>query len=143
MTKLENRLRLIKGAFLTFLFLLNFFSVAIYAQESDKKENKSDVLSYVEKMPQYPGGQDAMSKFISDNIVYPKQTIKEGRVFVTFIVRKNGKITDVSVLRGFDEYYDNECVRLVKMMPNWIPGEQNGKKMNVQFVLPIKISMSN
>ena len=140
MTKAENKLRLIKGAFLTFLFLLNFFSVAIYAQESDKKENKSDVLSYVEKMPQYPGGQDAMSKFISDNIVYPKQTIKEGRVFVTFIVRKNGKITDVSVLRGFDEYYDNECVRLVKMMPNWIPGEQNGKKMNVQFVLPIKIS---
>jgi len=140
MIKLENRLRVIKGAFLTFIFLLNFFSVAIYAQESDKKEAKGDVLTFVEKMPQYTGGEAAMGKFINDNIRYPKGNTKEGRVFVTFVVRKNGEVTDVSVLKGFDEYYDNECARIVRMMPNWVPGEQNGKKMNVQFVLPIKIS---
>lgn len=140
MTKAENRFRVVKWNFLALIFLLNFMSFSLHAQETDKKEDKSDALSYVEKMPQYPGGDSAMSQFISENFNNPKGNQKEGRVYVTFVVRKNGKITDVSVLRGLDEYFDKESIRVIEMMPNWIPGEEKGEKVDVKFVLPISIT---
>ena len=102
------------------------------------------VFTMVEKMPSYPGGDEARIKFLVENVKYPPEAMKkgiQGKVFVTFIVRKNGAITDVKVLRGIGGGCDEEAVRVIKLMPKWIPGEQEGKPVDVQFNLPLKFAL--
>jgi|GEM_PF-2180669 len=144
MTKTVKRGWVATLLFPVMIFSMSLISLKAVAQETTTKANEpkkgDEPYTFVEKMPQYTGGEAAMGKFINDNIRYPKGNNKEGKVYVTFVVRKNGKITDVSVLRGFDEYFDKESVRVIKIMPNWIPGEQKGKKVDVKFILPINIT---
>lgn len=98
-------------------------------------------FTVVEQMPEFPGGDQNMMKFLHDNTRYP-QMAKEsgiaGTVYVTFVVNKNGQISDVKVLRGIGGGCDEEALRVVRSMPSWIPGRQNGKSVPVQFNLPIK-----
>lgn len=103
-------------------------------------------LSYVEQMPTFPGGVEAMNKFIRNNVQYPqieKEMGISGVCYVTFVVEKTGEITGVKVVRGVPDGpgYSKEAVRVVKKMPNWNPGKQNGRKMRVQFVLPIRFTL--
>ena len=144
MTKTVKRGWVATLLFPVMIFSMSLISLKAVAQEKTTKavETKKSDEPYtsVEKMPQYPGGNSAMSQFIADNFNNPKGNQKEGRVYVTFVVRKNGKITDVSVLRGLDEYFDKESIRVIEMMPDWIPGEEKGKKVDVKFVLPISIT---
>jgi len=107
-------------------------------------EVKPPPFIVVEEMPNYPGGDDARIKFITDNVVYPvmaKESNIQGTVYVTFVVEADGSITDVKVLRGIGGGCDEEAVRVVKMMPKWNAGKQSGKSVRVQFNLPIKFTL--
>lgn len=103
-----------------------------------------DVYTVVEKMPEYPGGEEARIKFLVTNIKYPPKARKEGikgTVFVTFIIEKDGKITNVKALKGIGGGCDEEAVRVISMMPNWKPGMQRGEAVRVQFNMPIKFHL--
>ena len=95
-------------------------------------------------MPEFPGGRDAMIKFLSENIKYPEEARKQGisgRVYVTFVVEADGEITDIKLLRGIGGGCDEEAMRVVSIMPKWEPGYQRGVPVRVQFNLPIKYSL--
>ena len=93
----------------------------------------------VDTMPEFPGGQQAMMRFIAENMCFRWTDFGniQGRVTVQFTVLKTGEITDIAVVRGVDPLLDREAVRIVQSMPNWIPGKQRGEKVNVRFTLPI------
>ena len=101
-------------------------------------------FTVVEQMPEFPGGDEARVKFLRDNMKYPqmaKESGISGTVYVTFVVSKTGQISDVKVLRGIGGGCDEEAVRVVRAMPGWIAGKQNGKAVPVQFNLPIKFTL--
>jgi len=97
------------------------------------------IFSYVEKMPEFPGGEAKMYEFIGKNMKYPnkaKEANVHGKVYVQFVVEEDGKLSNIKVIRGIGSGCDEEAMRVVKMMPKWIPGEQRGKKIKVKFNLP-------
>lgn len=94
----------------------------------------------VEQMPTFPGGEMEMQKYIANNLKYPvvaQESGIQGRVTVRFVVSKTGAIENVTVIRGIDPSCDKEAVRVVKSMPKWVPGKQNGLNVPVYFTLPI------
>lgn len=93
-----------------------------------------------EVMPRFPEGEEAMMKFISDNLRYPPKASEicfQGRVVVRFLITKTGTIKDAEVIRGIHPIFDKEALRVIKSMPDWIPGRQNGENVDVYFTLPI------
>jgi TonB family protein len=107
-------------------------------------DKDKDVFTVVEKLPSYPGGDEARAKFLRENIHYPEVAMKnkiQGKVFVTFVVRADGSVTDAKVLRGIGSGCDEEALRVIKMMPKWNPGTEKGVPVNVQFNLPIKFTL--
>ena len=108
----------------------------------EKKEEQ--VFTAVEQMPQFPGGEAELMKYISNNIKYPTMAMEnniQGRVVVQFVVTKTGKIGEVKVVRSKDPDLDKEAVRVVKSLPNFIPGKMNGQAMNVWYTLPITFKL--
>lgn len=102
------------------------------------------VFMVVEKMPQFPGGDSELFNYLSQNIKYPVEAQKagiQGRVICQFIVEKDGAISNVKVLRSIDPNLDAEAVRVINAMPNWQPGEQRGKKVSVEYTLPINFRL--
>jgi TonB family protein len=102
-------------------------------------------LLVVEQNPEFKGGYEAMLKFLGANIHYPEEAKKagtQGTVFVQFVVEKTGKISNVKILRGIGKECDEEALRVVKSMPNWIPGRQNGKAVPVMFQIPVKFQLA-
>jgi protein TonB len=101
-------------------------------------------FTIVEDKPLYPGGQDAMLKFLGDNLKYPK-IAKEagilGVVIVQFIVEKDGTVGEVKIVRGLGGGCNEEAIRVVSMMPKWTPGRQRGKAVRVTFHIPLKFSL--
>ncbi|HNW90160.1 MAG TPA: TonB family protein [Bacteroidales bacterium] len=98
----------------------------------------------VEEMPEFPGGEAARKKFLSENIKYPqiaREIGTQGPVYVNFVVEKNGSITGVKILRGIGSGCDEEALRVINAMPNWIPGRQNGKEVRVQINMPIHFKL--
>ena len=98
----------------------------------------------VEQMPQFPGGDKALIKYLGDNIVYPIEALEsgiQGRVIIRFVVTKVGKIERVEVIRSVDVLLDKEAVRVVKSLPRWIPGKHKGENVNVWFTLPVNFKM--
>ena len=98
------------------------------------------VFDMVEQMPTFPGGQQELMSYLGKNIKYPtiaQENGTQGRVIIQFVVERDGSITDVHVARGGDPYLDKEAVRVVKSMPKWIPGKQNGKAVRVKFTVPV------
>jgi len=94
----------------------------------------------VEQMPVYPGGEEELMKFIHDNLHYPAVASEmglEGRVTIRFVVNSDGNVSDATVIRGFDPACDKEAIRVVKIMPKWIPGRQNGRNVPVYYTLPV------
>ena len=95
---------------------------------------------FVEQMPQYPGGEPEMRAFIAKNLRYPtiaQENGIQGRVIVRFVVSKTGEISEITVVRGIDPLCDKEAVRVIKMMPKWIPGKQNGNEVSVIYNVPV------
>lgn len=110
-----------------------------------KSEVERDtVLMIVDKMPEFPGGNSKMMEFISNNIKFPRECSEmgiQGTVYINFIVTKNGALDDIKILRGAHEALDKEALRVIKLMPNWTPGENHGKVVNVRCNLPIKFRL--
>ena len=114
------------------------------AQPEPPKEEESKVFDVVEEQPSFPGGQGALMQWLSDNIKYPviaAENGMQGRVIVQFVVSKTGSISNVNVVRGVDPSLDKEAVRVVKAMPNWTPGKQNGTTVNVRYTLPVTFKL--
>ncbi|MBE0653758.1 MAG: energy transducer TonB [Bacteroidales bacterium] len=112
--------------------------------QADEEVEEQQIFLVVENMPEFPGGEAAMYKFIGDHIEYPrmaKESGISGRVFVTFVVEKDGSVTDVQILRGIGGGCDEEAVRVIKAMPKWNPGKQRGKPVRVQYRMPIKFTL--
>lgn len=111
---------------------------------SEEETGVSKIFMVAEKMPEFPGGQEALMEYLEKNLNYPEKLQEKGitgTVYVTFVVNKNGGIEDVRVLRSLHPLLDKEAVRVVKSMPKWKPGEQRGKKVNIQYNLPIRFSL--
>ncbi len=101
---------------------------------------EEEIFMRVEKAPAFPGGQKAMMEYLMKNIKYPaacQEAGIQGRVIVSFVVNKDGTIQNVEVIRGVHEKLDAEAVRVVKSMPAWSPGEQQGRKVRSKFQLPV------
>lgn len=108
--------------------------------EPPKHEEENKVFDIVEQQPLFPGGPAALMKYLSDNTKYPvvaQENGVQGRVTVQFVVEKDGSISDVHVLRGVDPSLDKEAVRVVKSMPRWTPGKQNGITVRVNYRVPV------
>ncbi|ALO16283.1 hypothetical protein L21SP5_02660 [Salinivirga cyanobacteriivorans] len=112
--------------------------------EEEVEEEEPEIFMVVEQMPEFPGGQAELFKYISQNIQYPaiaKENGIQGKVFIQFVVGKDGSITNVTVLRGVDPSLDKEAVRVVKNMPKWKPGKQRGKPVYVRYQVPINFKL--
>lgn len=108
--------------------------------EPPKHEEENKVFDIVEQQPLFPGGPAALMKYLSENTKYPvvaQENGVQGRVTVQFVVEKDGSISDVHVLRGVDPSLDKEAVRVVKSMPRWTPGKQNGISVRVNYRVPV------
>lgn len=106
------------------------------------EENK--IFITVEQMPMYPGGDEALLGYLRDNIHYPTVAAEngvQGRVVVGFVVERDGSITDVKILRGVDPSLDREAMRVVKSMPKWTPGKQNGSAVRVKYQVPVSFRL--
>lgn len=114
--------------------------IAELQDQKVKIEEAPKVFEIVEQMPSFPGGQEEMMKWISSNLNYPVDAQERGvtgRVVIRFVVTKTGSVEDIQVLRGIDPSCDREATRVVKSMPKWNPGRQNGEAVAVYFNLPI------
>lgn len=124
---------------LLFFLILGFTTLTTArAQNTDTPCGK--VYQVVEQMPQFPGGPAAMMKFIADSLRYPSIACEnriEGRVIVKFVVDCEGNILNPLVVWSVDPLLDREAIRLVKLMPKWTPGTQNGKPVNVIGLVPV------
>ena len=105
-----------------------------------KPEVSNKVFDVVEEMPSFPGGQGALMAFLNSNIKYPvvaQENGVQGRVIVGFVVERDGSITDVKVMRSVDPSLDREAQRVIKAMPKWKPGKQNGSAVRVKYTVPV------
>lgn len=120
--------------------------VAPVAKQAVEEEiEELEIFQVVENAPAFPGGDIARQKFLQDNIKYPQMAREsgiQGSVFVTFVVERNGSVTDVKLLRGIGGGCDEEAIRVIKNMPRWEPGKQRGKPVRVQFNMPIKFTLA-
>lgn len=106
----------------------------------------NEVFTTVEIMPEYPGGKDEMVKFLSKNIKYPRKEKRkniQGTVYIKFFIDEYGDVQSIEIIRGIKDggNLDKEALRVIKKMPKWKPGTQNGKPVKVWYSLPIKFTL--
>ena len=102
-------------------------------------------LIFAEQMPEFPGGTASLNKWLSRNINYPETAVNlglHGRVYLNFVVDKNGSISDIKVTRGVDEILDKEAIRVISEMPKWKPGRQNGQPVKVAYNIYISFQLN-
>ena len=120
---------------------LNSNRAKIKKHVHQKKHNEEKVYEVVEQMPSFPGGQEALMTYINNNIKYPDEVCGQGRVVVSFIVEKDGSITNATIRRSVDPAFDREALRVISSMPKWIPGKNNGRKVRVRFNVPVQFKL--
>ena len=104
------------------------------------REEENKIFTVVEQMPSFPGGMGALMQYLSKNIKYPpfaEENNIQGRVICTFVVERDGSVTDIHIAKGVDPSLDKEAIRVVSGMPKWIPGRQNGQSVRVKYTLPV------
>ena len=109
------------------------------------EEDDEEFFMVVENMPEFPGGDLGLMKFIQKNVRYPaiaKEYNITGKVYVSFIVDKQGKVTNVKIVRGVDKNLDAEALRVVSLLPKYRPGQQRGKAVRVMFTIPINFTLN-
>ncbi len=112
----------------------------VFTSPDDKYDKTDKPFMFVEEMPEFPGGEKALLNYLATNVRYPviaQENGIQGKVYITFVVDKNGTIDNVSILRGVDKSIDNEAIRVISSMPKWKPGKQRGKAVKVQYTVPI------
>ncbi|HKI90320.1 MAG TPA: energy transducer TonB, partial [Draconibacterium sp.] len=108
--------------------------------KKEKEEDEQQVFFIVEDMPEFPGGELALRKYIANAIKYPviaQENGIQGKVYVTFVVGKDGSIQDARIARGVDPSLDKEALRVVNTLPKWKPGKQRGQPVRVSYTVPI------
>ena len=114
-------------------------------QVVEEEEKEDEIFMVVETMPEFPGGQAELFKYLSENVKYPviaQENGIQGRVICQFVVNKDGSIVDVEVVRsGGDASLDKEAVRVIKSMPKWKPGKQRGKPVRVKYTVPVNFKL--
>lgn len=113
-------------------------------EEPAEEEVADEIFTIVETQPVPSGGSDGFYRYVQKNLKYPHQARRmgiEGKVFVQFVVQKDGTINQVKILRGIGAGCDEEAIRVIKISPKWTPGKQRGKAVNVRMVLPITFRM--
>ena len=120
-------------------------SIHVTAKEPQEEEAEpKGVFDVVEQMPEFPGGAVEMMKFLSENVKYPEAAMKagtQGRVLATFIVEADGTVTNIKVVKKVSDEIDAEAVRVIKAMPKWKPGMQNGKVVRVKYTIPVSFRL--
>ncbi|MBN1252665.1 MAG: energy transducer TonB [Bacteroidales bacterium] len=112
--------------------------------KEEEEEEEAQIFFIVEKMPEFPGGELGLRKYISTHVNYPniaRENGIEGRIYVRFCVTSTGNVEKVSIARGVDPILDKEALRVVKELPKWKAGEQRGKKVNVWYTVPINFQL--
>jgi protein TonB len=120
-------------------------AVQIVEIEEEAEEEEAQVFFIVENMPEFPGGDLELRKYINQNVQYPeiaKENGIQGRVFVQFVVNQKGEIEQVKVVRGVDPSLDKEAIRVIQSLPKWKPGSQRGKPVRVSFTVPINYQLN-
>jgi protein TonB len=105
---------------------------------------KDALYTLVEKQPQFPGGESAMFQFLTENLRYPtlaKENGIEGRVVVSFVVEKDGSLTDLKIVKDIGGGCGEEALRLMQAMPKWVPGQQHGRVVRVAYTLPVSFRL--
>lgn len=113
-------------------------------QADQNTATDENIFMVVEQMPQFPGGTKELMKYLRTNVKYPAEAQEmglQGRVYIEFVIRKDGEVTNVKTLKGVDPIIDAEAIRVVEMMPNWTPGMQRGENVNVSYRLPINFTL--
>lgn len=165
MEKKDSKIKIILGMMiLPIAFSLAFFACSSPNQEVDapltpeeipvtiqvtpveppQTVPEAEIFTVVEEMPSFKGGIKELYKYLSNNMKYPEQAKAkniQGRVYVNFVVEKDGKVTNVNILRGIGGGCDEEAIRVVSSMPNWTPGKQRGENVRVSYNLPIKFAL--
>ncbi len=116
----------------------------VIAQPEPPKVEENKVFDVVEQMPSFPGGNSALMEYLSKNVKYPvvaQENGVQGRVVVSFVVERDGSITDVKVVKSVDPSLDKEAARVVSSMPKWIPGKQNGSAVRVKYNVPVSFRL--
>ena len=119
--------------------------IAAPVEAPEEEEEEEVVFVVVEKMPEFPGGQQALFKYLSENVKYPviaQENGIQGRVICQFVVNRDGSIVDVEVVRsGGDPSLDKEAIRVIKSMPKWKAGQQRGKPVRVKYTVPVNFKL--
>ena len=119
--------------------------VDVAVKKSEEEAEPEGAFDVVEQMPEFPGGAAGMMKFIAENVKYPEEAYSkgiDGRVLVQFIIEKDGSVTNVKVIKKVNDAIDAEAVRVVKAMPKWKPGKQNGREVRVKYTIPVSFRLS-
>ncbi|MCB2208674.1 MAG: TonB family protein [Bacteroidetes bacterium] len=112
--------------------------------EEEEIIEDEEIFVVVESMPSFPGGMNKLMEYLQNNLRYPqlaKELNIQGRVFLTFVIKKDGSVTDIKLLRGIGGGCDEEAIRVVNNMPKWTPGSQRNKPVRVQFNLPVNFRL--
>ncbi len=119
--------------------------VAVFAfKQADDPQSQEKVYDKAEQMPEFQGGQEGLISYLTKSIQYPAEAKKkgtQGKVFVNFVVGKDGSVTNAKILKAVDPLLDAEALRVIKDMPSWIPGKDKGKEVAVQYTLPISFAL--
>ncbi|MBN1767804.1 MAG: TonB family protein [Prolixibacteraceae bacterium] len=118
-------------------------AVPVIEDDSDD-DGSNEVFAIVEEMPQFPGGDMALLKYISDHMDYPTIAVEngiQGKVYVYFVIDENGNVTNASIARGVDPSLDKEALRVINSLPKWKPGKQRGKPVKVSYNVPINFQL--
>jgi protein TonB len=118
--------------------------IPVPAMKAEEGAEEEEIFTVVESMPAFPGGEAAFYEFLRMNVEYPefaKEAGINGKVYITFVVERDGSITDVTLLRGIGGGCDEEALRVIGMMPDWKPGLQRNHPVRVQFVVDIKFTL--
>jgi len=135
---------------LSFVWML-FFSIQTWGIENITEQTAPEISrakikdsNEVKTLPRFPGGEVALKNFISNNLSYPKSSFAnavQGLILTQFIINEAGEVTNISIKRGLDTACNEEAIRVIKSMPRWIPGKQNGKNITALFTLPIQFKI--
>ncbi len=130
------------------LLIVLFISVIVYSIQANGQDNTEgdQVFFVVEDMPEFPGGDDALKKYIAEHVKYPEEAKKNGitgKVYVSFTVSKEGKVIDSEIARGASPALDKEALRVINDLPVWKPGKQKGKVVNVRYTVPINFALED
>jgi len=116
----------------------------VVAAKEEEEEETAEVFFIVEDMPEFPGGEMALRAYIANQIKYPviaQENGIQGKVYVTFVVGKDGSVSNATIARGVDASLDKEALRVVNTLPKWKPGKQRGKPVNVSYTVPINFQL--